>query len=320
MNILVTTDKNYLPHAHVMLVSLLENNKETPIHLFYIHCDLDDGSIATFRNAFLGTNLTVSFIQIDRKELPALDTKGYITPETYLKIFSPNLLPRTVERILYLDPDIVVRKGLGELYKTDLGECLLGAVEEYHLRTYGNTVLKIPEQYKYFNCGVILIHVEEFRRNKISGKLLSFLQKTNTPLTHNEQDVFNAVLYDKCLYLHPKWNVHTRILQEYKYISIANSQEMREAGSDPAIVHFTSVPKPWDYCCTNPFQKEYRYYLNKTPYREAKPKGRSYPNMIRKLLLKTIIYRIPRRIKDLFPLRFRAQVMDMLLRFDGEVT
>jgi len=310
MNILITTDMNYLQHAYVMLASLLENNRNEHINLYYAHYDLDDQSLSEFSTFFQSTNLNTVFIKVDKKDLDGLFTDSYITPATYLRLCCTDLLPKQVKRILYLDPDTIVKRPLDELYEIDLGKYYIAAVEEHDLRDYGYCVLNIPKSYMYFNTGVMLIDVERFRREQIPEKLLDFSKKMGPKLSYYDQDALNATLYDRCLSLHPKWNVHTKIVDRYgfKY----DSREIREAIADPAIIHFSGITKPWDYLCTSPFQKSYWYYIRKTPYKGFSPTDYSFPNVIKKYLSKFIIYGIPKNIKNLVPSGLKKRIMGLL--------
>jgi UDP-glucose/galactose:(glucosyl)LPS alpha-1,2-glucosyl/galactosyltransferase len=314
MNILVTTDKNYLQHAYAMLVSLLENNPDNHINLYYIHYDIDDDSLIRFRDFFSKTNLSTVFIKVDAERLRGLWTDGYITPAAYLRISCADLLPRTVERILYLDPDIIIKKPLDELYGTDLGRYCIAAVDNPGLRTRRNAILNMPADSRYFNSGVLLINVERYRRERISERVLDFSRKMGAKLNFHDQDALNAILHDRWFCLHPKWNVHTEVIQMSLENSRLNTREIREAVSDPAIIHFTSIPKPWEYSCTSPFREEYWRYLEKTPYGGSKPASFSYPNMIRKYLSKIVFSKTLRRVRVFVPSGLKSTIKKHLMQ------
>jgi lipopolysaccharide biosynthesis glycosyltransferase len=318
MNILVTTDRNYLQHAYVMLASLLENNPDAPIDIFYLHYDIDDMSQAKFKDFFSSGNIRITFLKIGKEKLQGLRGNFYITIAAYLRVLCPDLLPDTVRRILYLDPDMIVKKPLADLYATDLGQSYLAAVAEYKLGARRKPVLKIPDEYEYFNSGVMVIDIEKFRQEKISKKVLDFSRKTSVELICCDQDALNAVLYDKWMMLHPRWNVLGEVDGEFPDLSTQIGREIRGATDDPAIIHFAGKPKPWEYCCRNPFRKEYWYYLGKTPYRDFKRTGlfRSYSAAIRLLLLKAMTDYFPKSIKDLVPLRLKNMIIKMMLKTD----
>jgi lipopolysaccharide biosynthesis glycosyltransferase len=318
MNILVTTDRNFLQHAYVMLVSLLENNPDDHIDLYYIHYDLDRTSIDKFKKFFSVYNITVTFLDNDLTKLQGLKASYHVTHAAYLRIISPDILPEKISRILYLDPDIIVKKSIVDLYNTDLGECYLAAVDNYDLIAHRKPALNIPVEYSYFNSGVMLIDIEKFRSGQISRKALDFAKTMDATFDYHDQDALNAVLYDKWVSLHPRWNVHTRVVQIEN--SGHNIREIREAMTDPAIIHFTSKPKPWEYLCNSPFYGEYWRYLRKTPYRGFKPQGFSYRNLMRKTLLKVLTFCFPKRTKRMVSIEFKDKMKDLILKRNRKIT
>jgi lipopolysaccharide biosynthesis glycosyltransferase len=322
VNILVTTDRNYLQHAYVMLVSLLENNPDNPINIFYLYYGIDDESLSEFRDYFSRTNVKIILLKANKEDLQGLHATHYVTAAAYLRIRCADLLPKTVKKILYLDPDIIVKKSLADLYATDLGECYLAAVAEYDLGARRKPVLHIPDTYAYFNSGVMLIDVEKFRSERISEKVLDFSRKMGAELIHYDQDALNAVLYDKWMLLHPKWNVLREVVRKSRDKSKQISREIREAADDPAIIHFTGEPKPWEYRCQSRFRKEYWYYLRKTPYKRFKRTGflSSYSTAIKRWLLKAISDHFPKTIKELVPVKLKNRIVKLMLKTNRKIS
>ena len=70
------------------------------------------------------------------------------------------------------------------------------------------------------------------------------------------------MLNGKVDFVDPTWNaqdffyrkrfVRDETLPESTYTALLN---------DPAVVHFTRVPKPWHWKCTHPYRKDYLRYL-----------------------------------------------------------
>lgn len=312
MNILVTTDRGYIQHLYAMLVSLLENNAHRPITLYYIYYGIDDTSLSKFERFFSQKGLAISLIQADTREFSGLFTSRYITPAAYLRLRCPDLLPSSVHRILYLDPDIIIRKPLDELYETDLGDCYIAAVESGNLGAVRIPALGIPSDSKYFNSGVALIDVDAFRREKISERTMDFAKKMGAKLDYYDQDALNAILYDTCLYLHPTWNVHSSIFRISPEDPRRRTQEICDAIADPAVVHFSGPPKPWEYGCNSPFKEEYWRYLRKTPYKRFRPIGFKYEKEIRKFVLDAFVRYTPRPIKDAVPSRYKNWIISII--------
>jgi lipopolysaccharide biosynthesis glycosyltransferase len=307
VNILVTTDKNYLPYAYVMLVSLLENNGTSHINLYYIHYDIDDASIEKFNRFFSKYDMTVTFLKCDFKRVEGLKTFLYVTPASYLRIISPDILPETVSRILYLDPDIIVAKSLTDLYDTDLGDCFFGAVEDLDSGNERYEPLNIPGEYGYFNTGVMLIDLDKFRSHRVSGQVIDYALAYPNRIQWADQDALNAVLYDKRLALHPRWNLQTLVASRYENRSHASHVEFLEAVSQPAVIHYVGGLKPWQPSYDHPLKGLYWHYIRKTPYKYSgslKYWGKYIiwkPKNIAGFLIRESVLRLPKRMQNALP-------------------
>jgi lipopolysaccharide biosynthesis glycosyltransferase len=263
MNILVATDKNYLPYTYTMLVSLLENNRGNRVNLFYISYDIDDMSIDRFKRFFAPYNVIITFLKYDRSPIAGLKTGFHFSHAMYLRIVSPDIIPETVNRILYLDSDTIVMKSLTDVYNTDLDGRFIGAVVN------GNHKMKenAPDEHAYFYSGVMLIDLDKFRSNDISGRVLDYASRHYDNLVWPDQDALNAILYDKCLALHPRWNIQSSMINGSTGMSGLPSGEILEAISEPGIIHYEGTGKPWQPFCSHPYKDLFWHYVRQTPYR-----------------------------------------------------
>jgi UDP-glucose/galactose:(glucosyl)LPS alpha-1,2-glucosyl/galactosyltransferase len=308
MNILLTTDKNYLQYAYVTFVSLLENNRDSHVDLYYVHYDIDDASISRFKRFFSTYDTTVTFLEYDFSAIREFKISRGLTQAVYLRIICGDILPQRVDRVLYLDPDIVVTQSLADLYDTDLGGYFFGAVEDFYGGRERHSTLDIPVTYGYFNSGVMLIDLEKFRLNNVSQRVMDYIRENNDRLACHDQDAFNAVLYDKRLTLHPRWNMHLLALWRYRdHEAYPLFEELREAVQRPAVIHYSGVVKPWHFYCDHPFREEYWRYVKKTPYKYSQPFIRWYdritfkPKVSTALLIRKTISRLPSPVRRLVP-------------------
>jgi lipopolysaccharide biosynthesis glycosyltransferase len=305
MNILVATDRNYLQYAYVMLVSLLENNKDSHVDIFCIHYDIDDISIKKFKRFFSRYDATVTFIKYDVSRIIGLKTGYHFTHAMYLKVICPELLPKTVTKILYLDPDIIVTKPLADLYNTDLGGCFLGAVEDFNFDNRNDSSPAVPNRYAYFNSGVMLIDLDKFRSHDVSKQVMDYAVNHRETLVWPDQDALNAVLREKRFPLHHRWNFYRRPTANNKSPSAAEG--ISTALSDPAIIHYVGSVKPWHHLCDHPLKWHYWRYVKKTPYRYSQPFRCWYEGTLHKSkvriasLMQGIILRLSPPLRRLIP-------------------
>jgi len=263
-----------------MLVSLLDNTPPVGVNLYYFHNDIHEDQIEKFKEFFEGKLNRIEFYKLDTKDLEGLYSDERVPLPTYFRIRCAEVLPSDIKRVLYLDPDVIVKQSLSELYDTDLKGNYLGAVEDFFPYEDKRQYLKIPAKHKYFNSGVMLIDLEKFRENRVSERTLDFARKAGSVVRAYDQDALNAVLYDKWLPLEQKWNV-TNICYERERSEKAGDPETKKMLKNPAIIHYTCSQKPWDYPCEHPLKREYRRYLAMTPFRGTKPNGYTAWNVIR---------------------------------------
>ena len=121
MNILVTLDENYVPYLNVMLSSLKESNKGEFFQIYLLHTNMNESALDKTRR-ILGDGGRINMIRADEKMLDSAPTTSRYPKEIYYRIFAAKYLPKGLDRVLYLDPDIIVNGSLKKLYSLDMGD------------------------------------------------------------------------------------------------------------------------------------------------------------------------------------------------------
>jgi UDP-glucose/galactose:(glucosyl)LPS alpha-1,2-glucosyl/galactosyltransferase len=281
MEILCACDGRFLPHTATMLCSLLEHNRIFQIHVFH---DTTASSELPKLKSFIGRyGCTVVSYQISPKDLPDLRVDGHASIANYYRLLAPLLLPRDIEKVLYLDSDIVIRQSLGELWNIDLTDHALAAVEDYYADP-GKILpklksLQLPLGAKYFNSGVMLINLTFWRLNNVSERAIRFISANPVKVDLWDQDALNAILVHRWIELPSIWNA-----QHNAQLNVYSGQPVRDA----AIVHFVGPVKPWDWSWRlstgHPFRYEYQRYRRRTPWPRYRPAGS--PNFKRRVGLR----------------------------------
>ena len=102
MDILLTLNRNYLRIALIMLFSLWKNNSDEKIRVFVISRDLEMSDFNPLRES----GMEFSLIRPSMNLESAITTKRY-PEEMYYRLFAFSILPESVDKVLYLDPDII---------------------------------------------------------------------------------------------------------------------------------------------------------------------------------------------------------------------
>jgi len=220
--------------------------------------------------------ITVDSSIIAKFPMPNGKLLKHISAATYYRLLIPELLPSTVQKVIYLDCDIIVRKSLHELWDTDISNFALGAVHQIVDEIIHAQRLSYPLKFGYFNAGVLLINVDYWRKHNIQNKLISYLINNYKTIIYHDQDALNAILFDKTLLLPCKWNMLNFFFMKavFKAVGKINNQIITEYAEyknmlikdrvDPAVIHYVSKPKPWQQYCIHPYAKVYFQYARAT--------------------------------------------------------
>jgi lipopolysaccharide biosynthesis glycosyltransferase len=247
MHIVTATNNNYAKHLGVMLRSLLENKKsEIPIRIYVIDGGLFTSTKENLNSIVNPFNIQISFLRVKTSLYKQVRVSGHISKEAYYRISIPDLLYTNVQKALYLDCDLIIEGDITELWRIDISDYFLAAIEDI-TGIDRKRALSIPNSSPYFNSGVMLLNLKKWRENNISSKVLNFIKHNHSKIVWWDQDALNAILYDKWLKLDNEWNLQTH----------AHSSQVI-----PKIIHYSSQIKPWNG--NPPFKERYYEYLSRT--------------------------------------------------------
>ncbi len=268
MNIAVSINQAFIRYLHVMLVSLFENNREQELCVWLMSADLTEAQVQTFHELAQSYGQELRFLRIGEglfsKELPFTEQ---ITIETYFRLALPDLLPEELDRVLYLDADIIINQPLDEFYFTDFnGKSLcacrdVAAVSVTHVSTSPLFAeLRQTPGFTYFNAGVLLMNLKKLREKVSLEYFVQQALRLKDYLTYHDQDLLNYLFHDDVVYADEKrFNLIIRPACNSGYT-------YDEVKSMAVILHYAG-PKPWRH-------EEVRYglerfwweYAKKTPY------------------------------------------------------
>lgn len=193
----------------------------------------------------------------------------------YLRLLLPELLPKHLEKVIYLDTDVVVKGDLKELWHMEIENYALLAVQDavhrfiyqaQHLQHLDLEAMDISSDHKYLNSGVLVINLQQWRSERIADKVVEFLAH-HPELPYPDQDGINLVLAGQWKELEPRWNqVHVLHFFSAWHESPYTQELFNDALKHPSVIHFTSRPKPWIASCTHPQKSDFLQYLSMTTW------------------------------------------------------
>lgn len=251
INVAFCIDDNFAPYLSVSLLSLLENTT-SPVSI-YIIGNLS-GPVKNSLRTLESNNALLTFVE-HKIHIPqsALSDRycGRLNDITYVRYGLGEILPE-LDKVIYLDADILVNGDIKELWDVSLEGQTVGVVEDHSLMAQSREVTLDLVSQSYFNAGVMVIDLNQWRKEDIFNKLLQ-VHSSREQWEYNDQDVLNAVLDQKSQCLNARFNAQT--------YSLANN-----VVKEPIIVHFTGQEKPWHLSSVNPYTKQYQELLKIVPF------------------------------------------------------
>lgn len=284
LNVLFSSDDNYAQHMGAAIYSLLKNNIEfEKINIFIVENEISDDNkkrLEKISSDF--SNAKINWISFMKwKSQLNLNMKWQISISTYARLFISEMLPHDINRLLYLDCDMIVCNSLRKLWNTNLHGCVLGAVQDTISDSTKEDVGLLPTD-SYFNAGLLLIDLQAWRNQNIGKKCLTFIEEHNGSVTHHDQGTLNGVLRNNWFKLHLENNLMTihymfslnQIMNFYgEHALFYNNSEIIYAKDNPVILHYTPslTTRPWVKNCKHPKKQLYWDAIDCTPWVGAKP-------------------------------------------------
>jgi lipopolysaccharide biosynthesis glycosyltransferase len=279
IRVLFCCNPSYCQHLAVTLVSLLANNRTNRFELHLI-LSARNPSLETrlWRSLAPYSNFTLEIHDFPLAEYAHFFVDNHVTVDTYCRIFAANVLSPDIDKILYLDSDLIVLDDLRDLWATDISAYAAAAVPEpYGL--FRREFLGIPLDRPYVNAGVMLINLRRWRAEGLPQRLGRFIETHGSNLWYWDQDAINANLYDAILPLPHRWNVQAQVYK-LRWRRYRNSESsIREACLRPAILHYSTAEKPWRFRAIVKKKLLYFDYLARTDWRSGNPLGLPWYHM-----------------------------------------
>ena len=276
MNIVYTTNEAFVAKVAASICSIFENNKtQDDIRIFIVGQGISEESkkrLLEMGDTYSRTVTIIPLQSIDTYIEFEFDTGGW-NSIVLARLFLDKLLPKEIEKVLYLDGDTINLAPLEELWNTDLdghvlGGCIEATVNKKQRENLG--MVHLP----YINAGVLLINLKLWRRDQTGQKILTYYKDNSGKLFANDQDAINGTLKNDILYLNPRYNFYNiywfypyrvlrRLMGDAYYYS---EKEVEYAIAYPAIIHYLGEERPWRRGNTHKYKKEYLKYLSVTPW------------------------------------------------------
>ncbi len=248
INICLACDNNYAKYAGVVITSILKNlNPNKNVKFFILHDNLAEDVIYKFDLLKHIYPCSIEFIKINNdmyQDYMNIKTNKYLSIATYYRLKIASLL-LNIDKVLYLDCDIVVNDDISKLYQINIDNYVLAGVEDICAKFNG-----------YINAGVIIFNLKKMREDGIEECLLSWTRENAANIGCGDQDIINFACKDNILVINDKsWNVQS---SEFYKRSVYTK--------NPKLIHYIGKYKPWLKYSLCYYKDFYIKYLQMSPW------------------------------------------------------
>ena len=279
IHIALAFDSNFIYPPLVLMTSILENNNKDK-NLVVLHLLLPEDFDVTKMN-IIETLRNKYEVKINYYFIPNIFNVYQKWGETYTiyyKMLLPMMFP-DLDRIIYLDSDVLVFKDLLEMYNLPFNDNYVLGYPSHDAKY----IDKLADNVKaYVNGGVLMFNIKKLRKENKDIELIQYTFDKNEYLSFLEQCAMNVVFLPKVGILPLKYgvllydiDVYDNKLKSRIRVKI-DRDELKNAIEDPAIIHFSlCTPKVWytnsknfygrDYICKR-YHDLFYYYAQKTEF------------------------------------------------------
>lgn len=257
INIGYGIDNNYARCCATSITSFCLNNPTKNFNFHIMAKDLSTTNKKQFEQLAQLYSINIYIYEINIDTLTKLPTQTHLPIATYFRFILPLILDN-VDKLFYIDADIICLQNADDLFNINLKDNIIGAVPDLPwMNKKRNKALNL-RNHIYFNAGMLIINIAKWNNFNTFTKVLQAIQNEPQKFRYLDQDALNLILTNHIQYLDTKFNC----------IDI-NSTEQKNI----ILLHFAAHPKPWNIAfpiskICNKFNKNlYQYYENKTPWK-----------------------------------------------------
>ncbi len=276
INIVLASDDNYAQHVAVLAASVLSNTK-AKVNIHLLSDAVSKERLTLINNTVQSRGSTLRVYDMSSYDcFDNLFTSGHISKAAYFRLDIANILPEEVNKVIYMDVDLLVLQDIAELWQYDLQGRPLAAVPDYgimaskRLMKQKQNVIGLPTDSLYFNSGVVIMDLEQWRKYDYAKQVIDLAAVGNLP--HHDQDALNKVFVENWMALPLKWNVIPPVFNLFSKILLNGDLRKNAiaARKDKAILHFAGRYKPWEFDLHMGFNDAYYFYLQQTKFSNVK--------------------------------------------------
>lgn len=266
INLALAFDEGYVTPFYVLLTSLFANNKKSSIAIHIIATGISEANKNAVEAFVAASGASSAFYDVSGKGIEQFvlpdHEENYLSVAIYYRLFFPFLVSKKIKKLLYIDVDTLVVGDLGEMFHLDTQGCAAAAVTDTDMPV--RVDLGIGSAADYFNSGVLLIDIAQWKRQRITERALEIIANEPQKIKrYPDQDALNMVLKDNWYKLPSCYN-----LMRLYVPNEVPKRRFEEFLKDQKIIHYNGK-KPWFSDCEHRLRHVYQQYARLSPRPEA---------------------------------------------------
>ncbi|MDE6260048.1 MAG: glycosyltransferase family 8 protein [Oscillospiraceae bacterium] len=242
MKILVTVNEKYIYPLKVMLYSLFSTQEE-PVTVFLMHTEISASSVGMLRDFCHLYKAELLEVQIEEDAFENAPVMEHFSKEMYYRLLAPWLLPNE-DRVLYLDPDIMINGSLRSLWEIDFDGALMVVVKDRPIELLGCRIKQeLKKDSVYFNSGMLLMDLKRIREEIEQEEISALVTKWKDELEFPDQDILNLLYEGRTKQVGDTYNLMANLLYLVEYLKTLSIKKTRSLAK---VVHYAGPNKPWN--------------------------------------------------------------------------
>lgn len=247
MNLLFAINQKFTDLLCNCIRSIVKNGGADHYDAYILHSDLQAAD-KTRIGLTAGECMTCHYIAVDESIFEGFPESNRYPRQIYYRLAAPLLLPKDLDRILYLDVDLVVINSLQELYNTDFeGNYYVACSHVKEILTKFNQLrLGVEEVVPYINTGVMVMNLTALRENLTIEQIRETAQKKMHTFLLPDQDLLTVMHGERIKLVDTmRYNLGDRLLSYHNANPRNQPLDLQWVRNNVVIIHYYGKNKPW---------------------------------------------------------------------------
>jgi len=250
MNLLYTLDKNYIEQLIVSIGSVLRFKTDEGYDVYIMQTDFSIEDKERINRSFSACSyIRLHYVEMSESLFSGFPKNNRYPKTMYYRILAAKLLPPDMDRILYLDPDVIAINSPKSIYGMDISQKYFAACTHTGvvLTSINRKRLGITDERPYINTGVMLINLPLLREKQSFEEIKEFILMKQDNFILPDQDIITALYGDKVLIIDSMiYNLNDRLLIMKPSTARGEATRLDYIAENTVFIHYYGRNKPWN--------------------------------------------------------------------------